>query len=457
MKHLKSSRSLEGKKILFANFPADGHFNPLTGLAVYLQQSGADVRWYGSREYTDKIKKLGIPHYPFQKALELTANNMEELFVERKEMKGVIKKLNWDIQNIFILRAEEYYADILEIYREFPFEVLICDNAFTAIPFVTDKMQIPVVAIGVLPLTETSKDLPPAGLGMTPSHTIFGKMKQALLRYLTRQVLFKRSNRLLHHIMDKYGMEHHNYSVFDLGVKKASLLLQSGTPSFEYKRSDLGNNIRFIGPLLPNSGRKQHMVWFDERLMQYRKIVLVTQGTVEKDVTKLIVPALEAFKNTDTLVICTTGGSQTKELQAAYPQRNLIIEDFIPFNEVMPYAHAYITNGGYGGVMLGIENELPLVVAGVHEGKNEICARVGYFNLGINLKTERPDPAHLRQAFEKVTGNAMYKKNVINLSQEFARYKPNELVAQYVAGVLQPVKEIHNTKQKPVNNLAEVE
>jgi MGT family glycosyltransferase len=457
MKHLKSSRSLEGKKILFANFPADGHFNPLTGLAVYLQQSGADVRWYGSREYTDKIKKLGIPHYPFQKALELTANNMEELFVERKEMKGVIKKLNWDIQNIFILRAEEYYADILEIYREFPFEVLICDNAFTAIPFVTDKMQIPVVAIGVLPLTETSKDLPPAGLGMTPSHTIFGKMKQALLRYLTRQVLFKRSNRLLHHIMDKYGMEHHNYSVFDLGVKKASLLLQSGTPSFEYKRSDLGNNIRFIGPLLPYSGRKQHMVWFDERLMQYRKIVLVTQGTVEKDVTKLIVPALEAFKNTDTLVICTTGGSQTKELQAAYPQRNLIIEDFIPFNEVMPYAHAYITNGGYGGVMLGIENELPLVVAGVHEGKNEICARVGYFNLGINLKTERPDPAQLRQAFEKVTGNAMYKKNVINLSQEFARYKPNELVAQYVANVLEPVKEIHNTKQKPVNNLAEVE
>jgi hypothetical protein len=94
---------------------------------------------------------------------------MEELFAERKEMKGALKKLNWDIQNMFILRAEEYYADILEIYTEFSFDVLICDNAFTAIPFVTDKMQIPVVAIGVLPLTETSKDLPPAGLGMTPS------------------------------------------------------------------------------------------------------------------------------------------------------------------------------------------------------------------------------------------------------------------------------------------------
>ena len=289
------------------------------------------MRWYGSREYTNKIKKLGIPHYPFQKALELTANNMEELFAERKEMKGALRKLNWDIQNMFILRAEEYYIDILGIYTEFPFDVLICDNAFTAIPFVTDKMQIPVVAIGVLPLTETSKDLPPAGLGMPPSGSLPGKLKQTVLRFLTKQVLFKKSNRLLYDIMDKYGLEHHNYSVFDLGIKKASLLLQSGTPSFEYKRSDLGKNIRFIGPLLPYSDKKQHVAWFDERLMQYRKIVLITQGTVEKDVTKLIVPTLEAFKNSDTLVICTTGGSQTKELQAAYPQRNIIIEDFIPF------------------------------------------------------------------------------------------------------------------------------
>ncbi len=123
----------------------------------------------------------------------------------------------------------------------------------------------------------------------------------------------------------------------------------------------------------------------------------------------------------------------------------------------MPYAHAYITNGGYGGVMLGIENELPLVVAGVHEGKNEICARVGYFNLGINLKTERPSPAQLRQAVEKLTGNAMYKNNVKKLSQEFARYKPNELVAQYVSEVLDPAQETSNTKHKPVNNLLAIQ
>ena len=33
-------------KILFASMPADGHFNPLTGVAVDLAERGHDVRWY---------------------------------------------------------------------------------------------------------------------------------------------------------------------------------------------------------------------------------------------------------------------------------------------------------------------------------------------------------------------------------------------------------------------------
>jgi hypothetical protein len=39
----------------------------------------------------------------------------------------------------------------------------------------------------------------------------------------------------------------------------------------------------------------------------------------------------------------------------------------------MPFCHVYVTNGG---VLLSIQNKLPLVTAGVHEGKNEINARL---------------------------------------------------------------------------------
>lgn len=436
MKNINSTEQ-KGKRILFANFPADGHFNPLTGLAVHLIEAGYEVRWYASSGYTAKLKKLNIYHYPFKRAVDVNDNNFDRVFPERTKQKTAIAKLKFDIINAFILRGPEYYADIQEIQREFPFDLLIADCAFTGIPFVKDLMKVPVLSIGVLPLTENSKDLPPSGLGMEPSNSFAGKIKESLLRLFADKIIFSQPNKVLHHLFDQYKIRHAKESLFDMLVHKCDFLLQSGTPGFEYRRSDMSKNIRFIGPLLPHAASIDTN-WYDERLDQYEKVVLVTQGTVEKDVKKLLVPTLEAFKNTSTLVVCTTGGSGTQELQKQFPQSNIIIKDFIPFSQVMPYADVYITNGGYGGVMLGIENKLPLVVAGVHEGKNEICARVGYFKYGVNLKTETPTAEQLRVAVNEVTTKSMYKQNVRRLAQEFTHYNPYELCRQYVTQLTQP-------------------
>lgn len=426
---------LEGAKILFANFPADGHFNPLTGLAVYLKKLGCDVRWYTSTKYAEKIERMGIPHYPLQKAVDVS--DLEKSFPNRSQIKGQVARLRFDIVEAFINRGPEYYADLCAIQEEFDFDILVADCAFTGIPFVTDKMNIPVLSIGVLPLTETSRDLPPAGLGLTPSYSWAGKIKQAFLRFMASQVLFKKPNQVMKKVLGSYGIDTLNASVFDLMVRKATLLLQSGSPGFEYYRSDLSPNIRFIGALLPHQGKKHKTPWFDERLNLYKEVILVTQGTVERDVEKIIVPVLEAYKDSEVLVVATTGGSDTAVLRSRFPQANLIIEDFIPFEDVMPYADVYITNGGYGGVMLGIQHELPLVVAGIHEGKNEINARIGYFNLGINLKTEKPQSNAVRKAVDQVLKDKTYKVEVTRLCQELAEYNPGELTAYYIQEVLE--------------------
>jgi len=431
-------------KILFASFPADGHFNPLTGLAVYLKKLGHDVRWYCGTSYAAKIERLGIHHYEFKRALEVTGDNVDEVFPERKKKKSQIAKLKFDLIHAFVLRSTEYYDDIREIYKTFSFDLMIADVAFTAIPMVKEHLGVPVLAIGVLPLPETSKDLAPTGLGITPSYTYMGRKKQAFLRFIADNVLFKKANEVFKNILSKYNITSDG-NLFDTNVRKATLFLQSGTPGFEYYRSDINPNVRFIGPLLPYSKKKADP-WFNEKLVRFEKIILVTQGTVEKDITKIIVPVLEAFKDTDYLVIATTGGTGTKQLQQQYQYNNLIIEDFIPFNDVMPYADVYITNGGYGGVMLGIQNKLPMIVAGVHEGKNEINARVGYFNLGINLKTEKPKPHQMKKAVEEIFKNNIYKENVVKLSQEFSEYYPQQLCANYVEEVIQ-MTEVKRTQE----------
>lgn len=422
------------KKILFACVPGDGHFNPLLPLAIHLRNEGHDVRWYTSENYAAKTQAAGIKHYPLVKALDISGKSPDELFPERVRIRNKVKKLAFDMTNGFILRAPEYYEDIKNIHKKFPFDIVIADCAFFAIPFIKHNLDIPVISIGVVPLVESSRDIAPPGLGLTPPSNFLQKLKYKVLQYIAASV-FKRPTGLLKQLLKQHGITMNINNMFDYIVGESSLLLQIGTPGFEYKRSDMGSNIRFIGALLPATNTQKK--WSSPKLRQYRKVILVTQGTVEKDISKLIIPALTAFKNSEYLVIVTTGGSHTEKLRRQFNYENIIIEDFIPFDEVMPIANVYISNGGYGGVTFSIKHKLPMVVAGIHEGKSEVNARVEYFGIGINLQTERPTPQAIKTAVLKILRDGIYRASIQLLSDEFNTYNANKLCASYIEEVIE--------------------
>jgi UDP:flavonoid glycosyltransferase YjiC (YdhE family) len=86
--------------------------------------------------------------------------------------------------------------------------------------------------------------------------------------------------------------------------------------------------------------------------------------------------------------------------------------------------------------LLSIQHKLPMVVAGIHEGKNEINARVSHFKLGVNLNTEKPTPERIREAVEEVLARDGYRVNVQRLSEEFGRYNSRALCEKYVDELL---------------------
>lgn len=439
------------KRILFASLPLEGHFNPLTGLAVHLQRLGYDVRWYTGPSFAEKVRRLGIPFYTYRQALEVNQDNLDELMPERKLLKGAIARLRFDINQIFLLRAPEFVADLTAIHREWPFELVVCDVVFTGAPFIRQLLNVPVAAVGVVPLIETSRDLPPGGLGLTPMKGILGRSVQALLRYLTMNHLLKSCTDLYNRLLQEHDLPATPHFLFDALIQNCDVLLQSGTPGFDYPRTDTSKHVQFVGPMLPyTSGIKRPFAEVTKARLADR-VVLVSQGTVERDLTKLIIPTLDAFKNDSrTLVIVTTGGSQTTELRARFPQENFIIEDFIDFNSVMPYADVYVTNAGYGGVMLSLQHSLPMVAAGVHEGKNEIAARIGYVKVGVNLKTERPTARQIQAAVEEVLNNREYKRNAQQLRAEFQQYNPNALCTKYITDLLGKQADVRKPSLKPV-------
>jgi UDP:flavonoid glycosyltransferase YjiC (YdhE family) len=429
---------LAGKKILFACVPADGHFNPLTGLAKYLQEEGCDVRWYSSGIYEGKLKKLGIHYYPFVVALDINGSNLQQLLPGLKTDNALEKSTLYQ-KHFFAGRAVEYYEDIRQIHESFPFDLMISDSTYSAIPFIRHYMNIPVVTIGIIPLAEDSVDTAPYRSGLPPAENDVMRAEYAGL-YAKNLEVFKKPISIFTSILEEHHIPFKPSTLTDILIRSTDLYLQIGSTSFEYKRSDLSSNVRFIGALMPYSVKSDRQPWFDERLTKYKKVILVTQGTIEADVTKLLEPTLKAFEHTDILVIATTAGNRTEELSAKFTAPNLIIADYIPFDEVMPYADVFVTNGGYTAAILSIRNKLPMVAAGLHELKNEVCARIGYFKYGINLETEKPSPEAIYNAVIEIMKNKIYKNNVTNLCNEFATYNSNELCAGYILELLEKYK-----------------
>jgi UDP:flavonoid glycosyltransferase YjiC (YdhE family) len=212
------------------------------------------------------------------------------------------------------------------------------------------------------------------------------------------------------------------------------VLFQSGVPSFAYPRRECNPKVKFVGALLPYKAAITTAFSQPEKLNKYKRVILISQGTVDnKDPRKLIVPALEALKDTDALLIVTTGYSQTEALRTSYPKDNIVIEDFVDFDFILNHTDLFICNGGYGSVLLSLSKGVPLLTAGIREGKNDINAHVDYFGVGIDLRTESPKPSDIRRVAERLLSEPRWKQNVARLRDELSGYHPNELIDAYLA------------------------
>jgi len=426
---------MPSKKILFACIPADGHFNPMTKLAMHLKNKGNDVRWYTGNAYKSKLEQMEIPYIPFQKAKELKVSELDEVYPERKKLKG-ISHIKFDIINLFINRMKDYYQDVKELRESFTFDLLVFDNTFPG-TIIKDKLNIPVVGIGVVPLALSASDIPQYGLGHQPATNFLGKRKQNFIKLMAEKFIFQETREAYNQLLESLKLPKENHNIFDIAPINSSIFLQNGIPEMDFPRHFIPESIKYVGAL-ETWTKKQDRKNKDWRhiLDLSKKTILVSQGTVEKNNKKLTIPTLEAFKDSDYNILVATAYNDTRNLRKLYPQNNIYIEDFISYDTVMPLVDIFITNGGYGSTMLSLKNALPMIMAGVNEGKNEICARIHYCGLGIDLKTERPRIISLQQAVLKILNSDTYYKKIKEVQKKLHSYDTLNICEEYIMKLL---------------------
>lgn len=300
---------------------------------------------------------------------------------------------------------------------------------FFAFALVEQAMGIPAYVVNLTPMTFSSRQTPPNFVGLTPARTAGGRMLHRGMRTVMERMTLGEGMPHFHRAFTDRGLVPPQCSIFDVALKCATGVFQSGVPGFAYPRDDLSPKVKFVGPLLPY--REPVSDAFSMQLQPGRKVIVVSQGTVDnQDPDKLIVPTLDALRGSGHLLFVGTGGAHTGELRRAYPEQNIVIEDYIDFSRLFDHADLFVCNGGYGSVLLSLSKGVPVLSAGIREGKNDVNAHIRYFQVGMDLRTESPSAKKIRRAVDRLLRNEQIRSNVAGLAAELSRYNPNALIEE---------------------------
>ncbi len=412
-------------RILFASMPADGHFNPLTGIAAQMTQRGHDVRWYAGPEYGRKLQALGMTYFPYRRATEVLAGNIHSLYPERAKLKGP-KLISFDLDKFFVANVESHFQDIAEIRTEFPFDVLVCDAALYAEKLVAEVLRVPVFAVGLSTVMPDDNG-PPPFFGLRPARTVMGRTVHRVVRRMLASTMREGVLRY-NDILARHGIAPIPLDGFPhKPLASARRVFLNGCPGLEFPGYRPVDNAEYVGALVPARSALGPDTPLPAAVVQASdaKVVAVSQGTVDNaNPNKLIVSTLEALKDGPYIVVATTAGSQTEQLRERYAAPNVVIEDFINYDDLFPHVDVFVTNGGFGSVLAAMRHGVPVVAAGKREGKNDVNARIGWNRLGVDLRSERPRPARIRAAVRRVLDDARYAANVSRLRAELDSYDP---------------------------------
>ena len=409
-------------EILIAALSPVGHIGPLLNVAQGLVDRGDRVTVLSSADHAAKIRAVGAAPQAIPAEADFDMTRLDIDLPGRTDTSG-IKRVNFDIVRLFVQPMPHQARALSQLMAQTQFDAIIVDAGFFGIlPFLLGNHEArpPVLAYTTTPLMVTSRDTAPTGMGMPPSSTPLGRLRNRALNVLSQKVLLRQSQNAANYLLDRMNSRSLPMFILDSGLL-ADRYISPTVPEFDYPRSDLPSNVSYVGAVHPAPSQGfQLPSWWSE-LDGDRPVVHVTQGTIDNaDLGRLLEPTIDALGGEDVVVVATTGYRDASQLKLPLPM-NTYVAEYIPHDVLLPKVDVMVTNGGYGAVQRALSTGVPLVVAGNTEDKPEVAARVAWTGSGINLRTGTPTPRAIRTAVRTILNDGSYLRRARELEAAFAR------------------------------------
>jgi MGT family glycosyltransferase len=360
--------------------PAAGHLFPLLPGLHELQRRGHDVQLRTAPHLVEAARTAGLDAEPIdaripgmRSSTRRDANRLRHGLAalmargeaEREDLQGAIAEVDPDV-------------------------VLVDTNAYGA-AVAAERSGRPWATTlpSLLPLP--GPGIPPYGFGLRPLHGPLGRLRDRVLwraaERLYAQAMLPRLNTIRSHA----GLPALQSPLEHL-LAPDRLIVLTGDP-LEYPRSDLPENVRFVGAQLWEP-QAPPPPWLLEEGDPW---VLVTCSTGYQRDESLAAAAIEALADEPVRVVVTLADAHRFADQLAAPP-NARIERFTPHTPLLDRAAAVICHAGMGIVQKAIWAAVPIVAVPFARDQPEIARRIVECGAGVRLSRKRLNPRRMRHA-----------------------------------------------------------
>ncbi|KAJ3547163.1 hypothetical protein NM208_g1654 [Fusarium decemcellulare] len=417
-------------RVLVCASPATGHTNPMITIADELVQRGYEVSFIAGVDFRNSIEAIGA------RVIVPLPGISEMAMIARASVPVGVARLQFDMKEFFLDRIKERHEFLYKALEQLREEdtardiVIVTESFYLGTHALYLGAPLPkgfinrpkIINIHAATYMTTSKDVAPFGFALMPDATEEGRKRNKSLHEQMINGPFKDMIEYEGKVLASLGaVDYKPAMLFDTWTTSHDITLQMCPPSLEYPMSDLHPKIRFAGAPTPRPPRNNIGVpdFWDEVNRSDKRIVTVTQGTVDQDFGHLIIPTMQALATrTDVLVVAILGKKGATLPGNVQLPPNARATDYLPYDLILPHTSVFVLNAGYGGLIHGVVNGVPMVLAGESEDKAEVANHAEYAAIGVNLKTETPTSQQIDEAITKILNDGSYKTRVMEIKKE---------------------------------------
>lgn len=373
-------------RILFANLPAHGHANPTFPLVSDFVKAGHTVDYLLTEDFRKKVEYCGATLIPYYKPVKMDIN---DIFNVIKDIRKIFKEMNIKMKELApkydVIVAGGMNPSVAKLEKEIKTPVIYCSAVFLQ----NEKT--------IKHLFKKSKGIPSAINFIFRYH----KVRRVVSNSIASLIFGIKINDLL--------------TMFS--PQSSTLNVVFTSRYFQPEEATFDDKCLFIGPT-PTISINDDSFPIRNLENSKKKIIYATLGTIYNNWIGFFKNIIEAFKDSEYLVVMSTGNKERLKQIGDIPE-NFIVRDFVPQAEVLKHADLFIAHGGMGSVSDGMYLGVPMILVPLGADQFFNAYRLQELGAGKVLKKSEVTAENLRREVKVILENKSFKAGVRKVQESF--------------------------------------